>query len=114
MEENMNPYHWVAFDNDSDVATEMNSHRQSTGEISISGFRKIDNNDALKNFRASLIANGYAPNSRICIYLEQLTSYYNPESACWLRSDMVIKELGVDPVDCVDGMSQKWLREMFG
>lgn len=110
----MRPYHWVAFDNDSDGATEMNSRRQSPGELAISGFQKIDNDNALNNFRASLIANGYAPASRICSFIEHLTSFYNPESACWMRSDMVINELGVDPVDCVDGISLKWLREMFG
>lgn len=109
----MRQYQWVFFDNDSENATEVSSNRDMSGGVAIFGYRRIDNDSALQQLRISLIANGYTENSRICTYIEQLSSVRNPDSACWIRSDVAIRELGMDPIDCLSSHPMDWIREML-
>jgi len=109
----MRPYQWVFFEDDADGSTEVSSKRDFSGAIAMYGYQRIDNDAALTNLRAAFIASGYPADSGVCHYLYKLTSTYNPDSACWMRSDAAIRELGMDPMDCLTGHIFDWIREML-
>lgn len=109
----MRPYQWVIFEDDVEKLGEVYSKREFSGAIAMYGYQRVDNDAVLSDLRSALIANGYPEDSRICSHLTNLASVRNPDSACWIPSDVAIRELGMDPIDCLTGHIYDWIRELM-
>jgi hypothetical protein len=109
----MRKYQWVVFDNESEDANHVTSSQHESGAIAMFGYQRIDNDSVLDSLRHALIANGYPADTGICEFITRQSTARNPHSACWMRSDVAIRVLGMDPLDCISAGSLDWLRQVL-